>query len=434
MNEIKTLNEGFNNTSNNFFNKQEFNDGSETNIKKSEIIFIRKMNDVEKASIKSKSFFKNVIPKTKSSDLLNQNLSDPNNNLKKSKDFHSTGKSFVNETNNQSLTKNNFFMSKSTTNNFLNSLNQTNNYSDENLFLMSQTGKNRLQGFPEYLQKKYNSNIKNAAQSWNAINKIFNKRNQGFYCPHCEHCNKIDDENLDQYFAMKEAKGIIQKGFEYICEYYENDQSFLDFLINLNQGYYNTNSTNKIYNMNVNLKKDTSIKNDSFSNTNLESFNKGEQSLNNYNENNNFKIKKLQNRSPIRSIIEAEYGNSHFPKGQNNQNYNMNIINGEMENLKNNKKSSKFDLENLLLTYPKITTDRNVLELVTHFLDALVNDKISLENIVTPEIFLKLKETLIAQGMAFKSNEDELDFDQEIDLLFDESTKEKIRKLFKGFI
>ena len=38
-----------------------------------------------------------------------------------------------------------------------------------------------------------------------------------FYCPFCEHCNNIKDENLEKYiYTIKESKTIINKGFEYI--------------------------------------------------------------------------------------------------------------------------------------------------------------------------------------------------------------------------
>jgi hypothetical protein len=45
----------------------------------------------------------------------------------------------------------------------------------------------------------------------------FSNNNQKLYCPFCEHCNSIKDENLDNFIAYtKESKSIINKGFEYI--------------------------------------------------------------------------------------------------------------------------------------------------------------------------------------------------------------------------
>ena len=74
----------------------------------------------------------------------------------------------------------------------------------------------------------------------------------------------------------------------------------------------------------------------------------------------------------------------------------------------------------------------NVLQVVTHFLDALVNDKISLESITGPDTFNKLKVILISQGIAFEEKDGELDFDKELDLMFDAGTKDKLKKLFKS--
>lgn len=328
--------------------------------------------------------------------------------------------------------------------------------SDEKSFYVTQSVKNNNL-LPENLKRKFNITTKNSLNSWNAINKIFNKRNQGFYCPHCEHCNNIKDENLEEYIGMKEAKNVIKKSFDYICEYYDNDQSFLDFLIDIKPGFNsinNNNSNNNIVPINnnnliaknnndnnknseVNNKNDfynTLIKTNSLiknfkkenscgSITNRELIHKNSEANNNNN---------ITRNKSLSTTLMNDLSNNHYPKNINSKNYNLNVCNGELENLKNNKKNSKFDMDNLLLTYPKITNDRNILQLVTHFLDALVNDKIALERIVTPEIIEKLKESLIAQGLAFKANENELDFDKEICMLFDETTREKIKKLFKS--
>lgn len=282
----------------------------------------------------------------------------------------------------------------------------TNTSLDKTLY-PTQSLKRSSQNISEALDNKKNLSEKLFMKSWSSINKIFTKRNQGYYCPHCEHCNNIKDENLDKYIAMKDAKNIIKKGFEYICEYYENDQSFLDFLLSIDTNKKNNNVNNKL---------------------NVSSLSGG----NNPQENMNYiSSKKLKNYS---SRTSNEFSKSHYPDKKNNKNFNMNIFNADFENIKNNKKSNKFDIDNLLITYPKINVDRNVLQLVTHFLDAIVKDKVSLDTIITPEIFDKLKNSLIAQGMAFKAYDYELEFDQEIELLFDEFTKAKIKKLFKSIV
>lgn len=442
---------------------------------KGEIISIHKKhpgeNTFSKNSIlienKQLSNFNNLKPLNNNQNLINK----PIDNLIQTKSLMNESNNNLsiknlNNNNNNSNHNNSFLRSKSTSNDFfgphIKKINMRNTVQDgEQNIYVTQSIRNGLQGLPENLERKYDITSKNSVNSWNAINKIFNKRNQGFYCPHCEHCNNIQDENLEQYFAMKEAKNIIRKGFDYICEYYENNQSFLDFLINMNQGgnSINNNANNANNSNNNNLNLNNSGSNFNFNNTNYneKSINnnllsniksnggnlinreiannsngfRSENKINNQSVSRNVNLSK-KNRSLNKSILTGELDNSHFPKGQNNQNYNMNIINGELENIKKNKKSTKFDLEALMITYPKLSTDRNVLQLVTHFLDALVNDKICLDYMVSPEIFDKLKESLIAQGLAFRATDTELDFDKEIDILFDETTREKIKKLFKS--
>jgi hypothetical protein len=235
--------------------------------------------------------------------------------------------------------------------------------------------------------------------SWDALNKIFYKKNQGFYCPHCSHCNNIKDETLDTYLALKEAKSIINKGFDYICKNYDTDQSYLDFMLNEN-----------------NRKEENNI-NTSNLNSNI-CFN-----------NNNYK--KINNNNKSSSKLKSSK-NVHFPMSISNLNNNMNQVNGEIENIKENKQKYIFDIEKLITTYPRSLNDRNILQLVTHFLDALITEKIFINSIVTPNIYEKLKDSLITQGIAFRENDSEIEFDKEIDMLFDQTTKEKIKNLFAG--
>lgn len=193
----------------------------------------------------------------------------------------------------------------------------------------------------------------------------FNK----YFCPHCEHCNVIKDDNFEKYFNMKEARNIVRKSLDFILTNYQTDQSYLDFLLGNN---------NTI--------------------------------LNNY----------------------LSLFSSHSGLQQINTNNNLHINTLEYDNIKSIKSRMKFDVDMLLNTYPKQTNNRTVLQLVTHFLDALINDKLSLEHIAGPEIIDKLRDSLISQGISFKEAEGEIEFDKELDLIFDESTKEKLRKLFKS--
>jgi hypothetical protein len=64
---------------------------------------------------------------------------------------------------------------------------------------MANTSRNQ---FPDLLFKTKNS---------------FTNQNQKLYCPYCEHCNSIKDENLDDFISFtRESKSILNKGFEYI--------------------------------------------------------------------------------------------------------------------------------------------------------------------------------------------------------------------------
>lgn len=208
-----------------------------------------------------------------------------------------------------------------------------------------------------------------SSNTLNSINRaVYNSSNK-YFCPHCEHCNVIKDDNLEKYFNMKEARNIVRKSLDFIVTNYQTDQSYLDFLLgNNNPG------------------------------------------LNNY----------------------LNYMSNHNGLQQINTNNNLHLNSAEYENLKFIKHRTKFDIDILLNTFPKHTYNRTVLQLVTHFLDALINDKVSLDKIAGPDTFEKLRDSFISQGISFKEIEGEIEFDKELDLIFDESTKEKLRKLFKS--
>lgn len=218
------------------------------------------------------------------------------------------------------------------------------------------------------------------------VEKILTQKNNKYYCPNCAHCNVISDENLEKHFNLNEAKNIIKKSLDYIVNYYDTDQTYMNFILQNNSG-------------------------------------KAE------NENNNKENHKNYKPNYKNSIIK---NSSHNPLEQNNINNNLNINNNEYENLKNSNKSTKFDIEVLLNTYPKSSNNRGTLQVVLHFLDALVNEKTSLDVIAGPETFDKLKDILIMQGITFNEKDGEMNFDQELELMFDCETKEKLIKLFKS--
>lgn len=70
-------------------------------------------------------------------------------------------------------------------------------------------------------QINYYTNSRNRFTNRDSINADhtinLTKNSLKHYCPFCEHCNEIKDSNLDKYLIYtKEAKSIINKGFEYI--------------------------------------------------------------------------------------------------------------------------------------------------------------------------------------------------------------------------
>jgi len=261
-----------------------------------------------------------------------------------------------NSTNFQHNTNNNKLSPKLRGNKSTQNINNPNN-SNSNIFMTNVANGSNLVML----------NSSNRSNTLHSISKVLNQNSKKYFCPHCEHCNIIKDENLEKYFNMKEAKNIVKKSLDFIVTNYQTDQSYLDFLLG-------NNSTGPNY-------------------------------LNYINQ---------ESLQPM------------------NKNNNLNINNTEYENLKILKNRTKFDIEVLLNTYPKHSNNRTVLQLVTHFLDALINDKVSLDSIAGPEIFEKLKESLISQGFAFKEIDGEIEFDKELDAIFDEGSKEKLRKLFKS--
>ncbi len=292
---------------------------------------------------------------------LGYNLSSKITNLNNTNYKNTNYISSINQVGNCSPNMIPFSLSQNLYNNINNNNNSNILASNSNLNSCNNIDKNFNYG---YMNSTNNSN------TLNSINKALYKKANKFFCPHCEHCNVIRDENLEKYFDMKEARNIVRKSLDFIVTNYQTDQSYLDFLLG----------------------------------------------------NNNPGLNHLSYMTNLSSLQQI------------NTNNNLNINNAEYENLKNIKNRTKFDIDVLLNTYPKHSNNRTVLQLVTHFLDALINDKVSLDSIAGSEIFERLKDSLISQGVAFKENEGEIEFDKELDNIFDDPTKEKLRKLFKSNI
>lgn len=94
-----------------------------------------------------------------------------------------------------------------------------------------------------------------------------------------------------------------------------------------------------------------------------------------------------------------------------------------------------FDFESFHNNFPKqlVTNNRSTYQIVAHFLNALIEDKMTLDYLVPPEISKRLEHLLVPRGLAFeKSNSnEEVIYDEELEKLFDGKTKEIIKNLFK---
>lgn len=85
--------------------------------------------------------------------------------------------------------------------------------------------------------------------------------------------------------------------------------------------------------------------------------------------------------------------------------------------------------------YPKKTVNnRMTYQVVSHFLNALIEDQLTLENIVSPEVMERLKGSYLSRGLAYDKQdmENKLYFDKELEHLFDENSKKIIEKLYES--
>ena len=177
------------------------------------------------------------------------------------------------------------------------------------------------------------------------------QKKQQFFCPFCQHCNRITDPYLDDYiFSITESKNILSKTADYI----------------INSGIF--------------LKE------------NLDFF---------------------DNQIPI-------------------SNENTSRETKDFESLKNNKIQNKA-IDKFISSIPKNPViDRTTYSVISHFLNALIEDKMSIENIASPDILNKLKDSLISVGNSFDEVNNLIEYDKELDNLFDENTIGIIRKLYES--
>lgn len=94
-------------------------------------------------------------------------------------------------------------------------------------------------------------------------------------------------------------------------------------------------------------------------------------------------------------------------------------------------------VDNLFAAYPQQMSAnalnyRTVYQLLGNFLNALIDDKLSIEALVPPELNEKIQKSLLSKGSVFEENKSEVYFDPEVESLFDDRTREIIQALFKS--
>ena len=96
-------------------------------------------------------------------------------------------------------------------------------------------------------------------------------------------------------------------------------------------------------------------------------------------------------------------------------------------------KNQTKEIETFINAIPKsIVNSRSTYTILSHFLNALIEDKLSLDYIASPDIMNKLNDSLISVGYSFIEVNNTLEFDKELETLFDERTMKMIKKLFES--
>lgn len=312
------------------------------------------------------------------------------------------------------------------------------------------------------------------------LRMLKNKIKKDFYCPFCMHCNHISDEYLNKYFDILEGKNIIKKGFNYILNNFAVDKgnritSSNDFMENFlskdsavhNIGImpaddplkscFNTklkkvDSSKDIYLTDNYSTQTNSVNNNSYyynTNAHLTSSLYFSNSTNNFNDksgNNHFnsKTKITKTQTTISNCLLAD---SKSQKGYlNNLKHIKNINNKDTTETLNSdninhqiipEKEPKAEIEKLLKYYQKnnlMKKNKKIYNIVTNFLDSLLMNKIAIEDIIGVDAMEKLKEKLFPQGLAFEETDGLVEFDKELDLIFEGEVKDKIKQLFKSIV
>lgn len=187
--------------------------------------------------------------------------------------------------------------------------------------------------YPKASQSQLNSSLPKITSFKTPVRKLTGNTN--YFCPCCDHCNNTEDLKLEEHlFAIRDARNILHKAFEYVIH-------------------------------NINIDKNTMM------------------------------------------IFS--------PSSEDNE---------------------KDNIEHFINNYTKtlVTTNRQTYQILAHFLTSLIDDKISMSQIVSPELEDQINKTLISQGLAFAETPDDVIFDEELEKLFDGKTKEMIKTLFRSML
>ena len=103
---------------------------------------------------------------------------------------------------------------------------------------------------------------------------------------------------------------------------------------------------------------------------------------------------------------------------------------------KDDKKQQFFESEKLVMNFPKMKNDSRLTYVtISHFLNALIEDKLNLDSIINNSLYEKISNSILSQGLSFDNNDDnKLIFDPEIANLLDENSKGIIENLFRSII
>ena len=101
-------------------------------------------------------------------------------------------------------------------------------------------------------------------------------------------------------------------------------------------------------------------------------------------------------------------------------------------NLEEIKKNNVGEMENLIYTFPKQILNRPISQILMNFLDGILNDKFSLDYIIGTEYNDKFKDMFILEGWSLSEKNGNLEFDKELEYLFDNGIKEKMIKFYKS--